>query len=111
LRAIQVRSPRRERKLDHTGWTFPTDAELTKLYQALTLSKNEPVVKVASKDPHGFSNLQPYLYWSCAGNKIEGTCHGLANPNNQQWSYSFGNGFLGTDIRPNRLYVEPYYPR
>jgi hypothetical protein len=76
---------------------------------ALKLSKNEPVVTVASKDPHGFRNVQPYLYWSCAGKKIEGTCHGLANSINQEWSYSFGNGFLGTDVVSNQLYVGPYY--
>ena len=61
-------------------------------------------------DLHGFTNLQPYLYLSCNGETVEGPCHGVPNPNNQQWSFSFGNGFLGTDILQNPLYVMVYYP-
>ena len=37
-------------------------------------------------------------------------CHGAADPNNRQWSFSFGNGYQGTDVTQNALYVEVYYP-
>jgi hypothetical protein len=74
------------------------------------LSPQQPVVPVPNITLHGFQDIQPYLYWSCAGTNIEARCHGAPNPNNQQWSFSFGNGYQGTDVTQNALYVEVYYP-
>ena len=58
-----------------------------------------------------FTNVQPYLYWSCqsAGPQDPTQCKG-APANNFQWSFSFGNGFQGTDRVENMLYVMVYSP-
>lgn len=96
------------------GWTLPTPQQLNTLYTDLEakrlVSPQQPIVPVPNNIIAGFQHLQPYLYWSCAGTSISGRCHGTPNPNNQQWSFSFGNGFLGTDVKQNSLYVEVYYP-
>ena len=56
-----------------------------------------------------FHNLQPYLYWACTA---PDPCKGPPPPNGtQSWSFSFGNGFQGTDIVHNNLYVMIYYPQ
>ncbi len=91
------------------GWSLPTPDELTALYKALSLSAQEPVVPVPNATLKGFRDIQPYLYWSCAGKHITGSCHGAPNKHNQQWSFSFGNGYLGTDVTRNQLYVIVYY--
>jgi len=96
--------------LGKTGWALPSATELKRLYGALGLTSQEPVVPVPDTTVHGFNDIQPYLYWSCAGASITGPCHGAPNPQNQQFSFSFGNGFLGTDITQNLLYVMVYYP-
>jgi len=96
--------------LGKTGWSMPTRDDLVALYHALHLSGREPVVP----DPpwanqHGFGDIQPYLYWSCAGASTLGKCKG-APTKGQQWSFSFGNGFQGTDLTGNYLYVMVYFP-
>jgi len=107
--------------LDHNGvlgrdqgWSLPTPQELTDLYNALEkagdVSPQKPVVPVPDTTLRGFQDIQPYLYWSCAGQSVEGPCKGVPNPHNQQWSFSFGNGFLGTDVMQNSLYVMVYHP-
>ena len=54
--------------------------------------------------------MQPYLYWSCqrAASGAD-ACDG-APADNFQWSFSFGNGFEGTDVLANDLYVLVYAP-
>ena len=66
---------------------------------------HEPDIKVGP-----FHNIQPYLYWSCAadGNKMTGSGEPAAP--GFQWSFSFGNGFQGTDVIGNTLYVMVYAP-
>ena len=55
-----------------------------------------------------FSKLQPYLYWECGADKIQDVCAYDAAPG-FEWSFSFGNGFLGTDVLANDLYVTAYF--
>ena len=105
-----VQALRTNHWLGERGWSLPTLPELAALYTALNLTSQEPVVPVPVTQERGFRNIQPYLYWSCAGKTITGHCHGAPNPNNQQWSFSFGNGYLGTDVTKNDLYVTAYYP-
>ena len=57
----------------------------------------------------GFQDIQPYLYWSCGGKSVVGAC-GIAPAKGFEWSFSFGNGFLGTDLIENSLYAMVYYP-
>ena len=73
------RTRRHSRLVAQTGWTFPTQNDLAGLYQALRLSGQEPVVPVPDTTLHGFQDIQPYLYWSCAGSSIVGSCSGVAS--------------------------------
>jgi uncharacterized protein (TIGR03437 family) len=56
-----------------------------------------------------FSNLQPYLYWTCGGATIQSACDAAGPVANQEWSYSFGSGFQGTDLLANNLYTTAYF--
>jgi hypothetical protein len=54
-----------------------------------------------------FEHVQPYLYWSCSA---PDPCEENQPPGqNTEWSFSFGNGFQGTDLYQNYLYVIPYF--
>jgi hypothetical protein len=76
-----------------------------------------PVVTTPAVNVGPFHNVQPYLYWaSCepAGglSPCLATQNGVPVPVvNYGWSFSFGNGFQGTDLITNDLYVTAYYPR
>jgi hypothetical protein len=75
----------------------------------LGLAKGTPIVPTPVTTLRGFGDLQPYLYWSSAARTVQGPCVGEPVPN-QEWSFSFGNGFRGTDLLQNELYVMVYYP-
>lgn len=58
-----------------------------------------------------FNHLQPYLYWSCdAAPASPTTCGDTPPAAGFEWSFSFGNGFQGTDVKKNDLYVMVYFP-
>ena len=76
-------------------------------YNALGYGEGEPVVATPNTTIGGFHDLQPYLYWSCS--TISVPCAG-SQPTGSAWSFSFGNGFEGTDLDQNDLYVMVYYP-
>ena len=101
------------RWLGQKQWSLPSPTELQALYKELEATKlvspQQPIVPVPDTTIHGFSSIQPYLYWSCAGSRVTGSCGGPPPEKNQQWSFSFGNGYLGTDLLTNSLYVEVYY--
>jgi hypothetical protein len=80
-------------------------------YDRLKLQAGTPLVTAPNIDIHGFNNLQPYLYWGCtlADNSIN-LCQDAPPAEGFQWSFSFGNGFQGTDVVGNTLYVMVYYP-
>jgi hypothetical protein len=93
--------------LGQTGWTLPTTAQLDGLYLAIQAAgdapSSAPIVTVPDTRLHALSDIQPYLYWSCAGRPPLPGCHGApvtATATPQQWSVSFGSGFLGTDLVP-----------
>ena len=59
-----------------------------------------------------FHNLQPYLYWSCEGDAGKTTCS-TSNPNPAPGfgaSFNLGDGFQGSDVEANSLFVMVYYP-
>lgn len=70
----------------------------------------EPVVRPPDTKLGPFHNLQPYLYWGCAGSPGALTCSGDPAATGFQWSFSFGNGFTGTDVVGNTLYLMVYAP-
>lgn len=111
--------------LGQSDWAFPsadpkggcdngrfhcTGGPLGELYfDELKLKQGTPVFETPSFIPNPFYNLQPYLYWSCME---PDPCQGPQSPHgDQEWSFSFGNGFQGTDVVHNNLYVMVYYPQ
>jgi hypothetical protein len=57
-----------------------------------------------------FSNLQPYLYWACSGDSASSPCQSNGPAAGFEWNFSFGNGFQGTNLVGNNLFVLVYYP-
>ena len=80
------------------------------LMKILGLKAGEPVVRAPDIALGPFHNIQPYLYWSCAGTVGQTTCSGAPAAPGFEWSFSFGNGFQGTDVIGNTLYVMVYAP-
>ena len=78
-------------------------------YGQLGFSAGNPAVAVPNIAVGPFHDLQPYLYWTCGGATIQSPCDANGPVPNQEWSYSFGSGFEGTDILPNSLYVTAYF--
>jgi len=74
------------------------------------LSPGTPVIATSDASVGPFANLQPYLYWSCQQSSEDPVACGGAPAEDFQWSFSFGNGFQGTDVVQNNLYVMVYYP-
>jgi hypothetical protein len=97
------------------------NSDLGGLYHGyLGLSRGTPVVKAPDTlkpadptKPPLFRNVEPYLYWSCHMHSDDKR-HCSTNPDhpaaNFGWSFSFGNGFQGTTLGMNELYVWPYHP-
>ncbi|MBV8084638.1 MAG: hypothetical protein JO247_07460 [Chloroflexi bacterium] len=75
------------------------------------LGKEAGATAVEATDaPAGpFRHLQPYLYWTCQAESAQAACEKDGPVQNQEWSFSFGSGFQGTDILENDLYVMPYF--
>jgi uncharacterized protein (TIGR03437 family) len=109
--------------LGHSNWQLPTvdpncDASYTcttaidplgiLFYTQLGLSPGTSVVATPNIPVGPFNNIQPYLYWECGSDTIQGGCKYDAAPG-FEWSFSFGNGFLGTDVFVNDLYVTAYF--
>ena len=80
------------------------------LLKMLGTQPGEPVVKAPDIAVGPFHNVQPYLYWSCAGDASQTICSGAPAAPGFEWSFSFGNGFQGTDVIGNTLYVMVYAP-
>jgi hypothetical protein len=109
--------------LGQTKWQLPTigqsctgfgcsanDDPLTELYYGqLALTQGTPVVSAPNIPVGPFNSIQPYLYWSCSGAKVAAPCDAAGPAPNFEWSFSFGNGFLGTDLQGNEFYAWPYF--
>ena len=74
------------------------------------LTAGTPVVGPVQDSVGPFTNVQPYLYWACQQSSTDTAVCGGEPAANFQWSFSFGNGFEGTDVVQNQLYVMVYYP-
>jgi uncharacterized protein (TIGR03437 family) len=77
-------------------------------YDQLGFSQGMSVAAVPDIAVGPFHNIQPYLYWTCQAAAIQDPCQTDGPIPNQEWSYSFGSGFQGTDVLANDLYVTPY---
>jgi hypothetical protein len=78
-------------------------------YHQLGLSPGTPVVATPNIAVGPFKNIQPYLYWACEGATIQSACQTDGPATGFEWSFSFGNGFQGTDVLKNDLYVTAYF--
>jgi len=78
-------------------------------YSQLRLSQGAPVVAAPNIAVGPFNHLQPYLYWACEGATIHDACQTDGPAPNFEWSFSFGNGFEGTNILADDLYVTAYF--
>ncbi len=79
-------------------------------YGQLGLTPGASVVAAPNILVGAFTHMQPYLYWSCKGDTIQAPCQADGPATGFEWSFSFGNGFLGTDVLKNDFYVIAYYP-
>ncbi len=78
-------------------------------YDQLNFSKGMSVVAAPNIAVGPFQNIQPYLYWTCQAASIDASCQTTGPVSNMAWSFSFGNGFEGTDVFANDLYVTAYF--
>jgi uncharacterized protein (TIGR03437 family) len=78
-------------------------------YGQLGLSAGTPIVATPDIAVGPFNNIQPDLYWSCQGTTIQDACQTAQPASGYEWSFSFGSGFLGTDLLENDLYVTAYF--
>jgi len=79
-------------------------------YKQLGLHPGDSVVAVPDTKVGPFHNLQPYLYWACEAEIPTSPCQPNGPAENFEWNFSFGNGFQGTNLITNNLYVIVYYP-
>jgi hypothetical protein len=77
-------------------------------YDLLKVPEGEPVVTTPDVAVGPFHNIQPYLYWSCLGEDRKACGHDPA-ATHFQFSFSFGNGYQGTDYMSADLYLMVYY--
>jgi hypothetical protein len=83
----------------------------TLYYDRLKRPAGTPLATAPNINVHGFKNLQPYLYWTCTlADDSLNACNDNPPAEGFAWSFSFGNGFQGTDVVGNNLYVMVYYP-
>ena len=79
-------------------------------YKQLARHRGESVVSPPDSKVGPFHNLQPYLYWACEAEAPASPCHTEGPADGFEWNFSFGNGFEGTNLLANNLYVMVYYP-
>jgi hypothetical protein len=92
-------------------------------YNQLDFSRGGDVaLSAAATGP--FVDIQPYLYWACpTSTELFPAAQSSRSPNPQcasvqqggtcgadfDWSFDFGNGFQGTDVAANDLFVTAYF--
>jgi hypothetical protein len=79
-------------------------------YKQLGLRRGESVVAAPDVKVGPFHDIQPYLYWACLAETAISSCQTAGPADGFEWNFSFGNGFEGTNLLANNLYVIVYYP-
>jgi hypothetical protein len=79
-------------------------------YSQLGHGPGQPIVPTPDTVVGPFRDVQPYLYWACSGASPAGPCTSPSLVSGFAYSFSFGDGFEGTDVVANELYVMVYYP-
>jgi hypothetical protein len=93
-----------------TGFGCASSAMGTLFYRQLRLRPGESVVAPLETHVGPLYDLQPYLYWSCEAETVRSACQSNGPAASFEWNFSFGNGFEGTNLVGNHLYVMVYYP-
>jgi hypothetical protein len=93
-----------------TGFGCTGSAMGSLFYRQLGLRPGESVIGPSEAHVGPFYNVQPYLYWACAGQSASSACQPDGPAPGFAWNFSFGNGFQGTNLVGNNLYVMVYYP-
>jgi hypothetical protein len=93
-----------------TGYDCTGSAMGALFYKQLGLHRGESVVAVPDAKVGPFHNIQPYLYWACEAETAISPCRSNGPADGFEWNFSFGNGFEGTNLLANDLYVLVYYP-
>jgi hypothetical protein len=78
-------------------------------YKQLRLLRGESAISTPDVRVGPFHNLQPYLYWACGAEAAKSACQTKGPADGFEWNFSFGNGFQGTNLLNNYLYVIVYY--
>lgn len=94
-----------------SGWNCgnPSNPMGELFYNQFGLTRGMSAVATPDISVGPFHNIQPYLYWSCQAPTIQAACQANGPIANQEWSFSFGNGFEGTDILPNALFATAFF--
>jgi hypothetical protein len=79
-------------------------------YKQLRLARGASVVSTPDVKIGAFHNIQPYLYWACEADAVPSACQTSGPADGFEWNFSFGNGFQGTNLVSNYLYVIVYSP-
>jgi hypothetical protein len=93
-----------------TGFDCAGSAMGSLFYKQLGLHRGESVIAAPDVKLGPFHNIQPYLYWACAAKTAASACQANGPAEGFEWNFSFGNGFEGTNLLANDLYVIVYYP-
>ena len=93
-----------------TGFDCTGSAMGELFYKQLGLHRGESVVAVPDVEVGPFHDIQPYLYWACEAETAASPCQTSGPADGFEWNFSFGNGFQGTNLLVNNLYVIVYYP-
>jgi hypothetical protein len=93
-----------------TGYGCTGSAMGSLFYRQLGIRQGESVIPPSEARAGPFYNVQPYLYWACSGQSASSPCLPGGPGEGFEWNFSFGNGFQGTNLVGNALYVVVYYP-
>jgi len=93
-----------------TGYGCTNSAMGSLFYRQLDFRPGESVIRASEAHVGLFYNVQPYLYWACAGQSASSACQPDGPADGFEWNFSFGNGFQGTNLVGNDLYVMVYCP-
>jgi Protein of unknown function (DUF1566) len=93
-----------------TGYGCTGSAMGSLFYRQLGLHPGDSVIRPSEAHVGPFYNVQPYLYWACAGASASSPCRPDGPAQGFAWNFSLGNGFQGTNLVGNALYVMVYYP-
>ncbi|MGD1062706.1 MAG: hypothetical protein ABR860_05540 [Terracidiphilus sp.] len=92
-----------------TGFGCTGSAMGSLFYRQIGLHPGDSVVPPSEANVGPFYNVQPYLYWVCAGDAAASPCRLNGPADGFEWNFSFGNGFQGTNLVGNNLFVMVYY--